>query len=100
MIILKFQVWGKKILKKKKKTKFLQDCIILSLIIACHGFSLTEVSKNVALNKNDFHIVCSAFLGDKNYLPPFLFSSLSDTIKRAMDWEPENLHSLSLSNLH
>lgn len=36
--------------------------MILSLIIACYRFGLTEVSKNAALNKHDFHVMWSAFL--------------------------------------
>ena len=47
------------------KNKLLQDRFILSLIFACHRFGLTEVFKNVALHRNDFHIVVwSAFLGN------------------------------------
>lgn len=90
----------------KKTTKLPQDWIILSLIIAYHRLSLTEVSKNLALNKNDFHV---AFLGDWNYLPPVVFSSLSGTIAsyglgarkpRFFISVQHPLNHLSLMNLH
>lgn len=50
---------------KEEKSKFLQNWIMLSPIVVCHKFGLTEVSKNVTLNKNNFHIVAwSAFFGN------------------------------------